>query len=81
MSRKRELSVREQVAKNQDIIDELNEKLAKKTQEVRIIQEISSEINSTLELDQILDIILESMSGVLDSTLAIPEQPRTDIGA
>ncbi len=66
MARRRELSVREQVVKNQDIIDELNEKLARKTQEVRIIQEISSEINSTLELDQILDIILESMSGVLE---------------
>ena len=63
---RKELSVREQVLKNQEIIDELNEKLAQKTQEVKIIQEISSEINSTLELDSILDIILRSMSEVLE---------------
>ncbi len=58
-------SLRNQILGNQEIIDELNEKLARKTQEIRIIQEISSEITSTLDLDKMLNIILRSMDKVL----------------
>ena len=58
-------AIRDQILENQTIIDELNEKLARKSEEVKIIQQISSEINATLELDKILDIILASMESVL----------------
>ena len=59
------LSIKELILENQKIIDELNGKLSRKTKEVRIIQEISSEISSTLDLDKILTIILQSMDEVL----------------
>src|SRR5665213_3462960 len=50
---------------NQAIIDRLNAALARKTDEVRIIQQISAEISATLELDRILVISLEAMDLVL----------------
>jgi class 3 adenylate cyclase len=43
--------LREQIAENQQAIDRLNRDLARKSNEVRIIQQISSEITSTLDLD------------------------------
>jgi adenylate cyclase len=58
-------SIRDQIVDNQKIIDSLNDKLARKTDEVRIIQQISSEISSTLELDRILAISLDAMETVL----------------
>lgn len=58
-------SVRDQMIENQSAIDALNIQLERKTDEVRIIQQISSEINSTLELDRILEIILDAMDSVL----------------
>jgi adenylate cyclase len=61
-----ELSVRDQILQNQEIIDDLNTKLARKSEEVKIIQQISTEIVATLELDKILDTILASMDSVLD---------------
>jgi signal transduction histidine kinase len=57
-------ALRQQILENQKIIDDLNKSLSRKTQEVRIIQEIASEMNATLELDQILHIILESMDNI-----------------
>jgi signal transduction histidine kinase len=54
-------AIKQQVVDNQKIIDELNKDLSRKTQEVHIIQEISREINATLELDEILATILQSM--------------------
>ncbi len=57
--------LRDEMLENQKIIDELNAKLARKTDEVRIIQQISSELNSTLELGRILDIILNALDSVL----------------
>jgi len=60
-----ELSVRDQILQNQEIIDDLNTKLARKSEEVKIIQQISTEIVATLELDKILDTILASMDSVL----------------
>jgi adenylate cyclase len=58
-------SIRNDILENQKVIDELNAKLARKTDEVKIIQQISSEINSTLDLDQILEIILNSLDKIL----------------
>ncbi len=60
-----ELSVRDQILQNQEIIDDLNTKLARKSEEVKIIQQISTEIVATLELDKILDTILAAMDSVL----------------
>ncbi|MDP6588099.1 MAG: GAF domain-containing protein, partial [Alphaproteobacteria bacterium] len=60
-----EPSIREQILQNQEIIDDLNGKLARKSEEVKIIQQISTEIVATLELDKILDTILASMDSVL----------------
>ena len=54
-------SLKDEVVHNQQIIDELNDNLSRKTQEVRIIQQIASEINSTIDLDKVLEIILQSM--------------------
>jgi adenylate cyclase len=58
-------AVRTQFIENQKIIDDLNAKLARKTDEVKIIQQISSELTSTLDLDRVLGIILDSMDSVL----------------
>ena len=58
-------SVRDQLVDNQKIVDRLNAELARKTDEVRIIQQISSEISSTLDLDRILGISLNAMEAVL----------------
>jgi len=58
-------NVRAQIAENQQIIDRLNRELARKTNEVQIIQQISSEITSTLDLDRILETILSAMDRVL----------------
>jgi class 3 adenylate cyclase len=57
--------LREQIAENQQTIDRLNRDLAKKSNEVRVIQQISSEITSTLDLDEVLDIVLRALDGVL----------------
>src|SRR3982074_2916923 len=50
---------------NQAVIDRLNAPLARKTDEVRIIQQVSAEVSATLELDRILAISLEAMDSVL----------------
>jgi class 3 adenylate cyclase len=57
--------LREQIAQNQQTIDRLNRDLAKKSNEVRIIQQISSEITSTLDLDEVLVIVLRALERVL----------------
>jgi len=57
--------LREQIARNQETIDRLNLDLAKRTNDVRIIQQISSEITSTLNLGEVLDIVLGAMERVL----------------
>ena len=59
------LGLREQIAHNQRTIDRLNRELAKKSDEVRIIQQISSAITSTLDLDHVLEIVLGAMDRVL----------------
>ena len=58
-------TVNKQIAENQQIIDRLNRELARKSNEVRIIQQISSEITSTLDLNRILEIILSAMDRIL----------------
>src|SRR5688572_7724769 len=54
--------LKNQVIENQRVIDELN----RKTREVKIIQEISSEINSILDLGSILTSILQSLDRVFE---------------
>jgi class 3 adenylate cyclase len=58
-------ALREEIARNQAIIDRLNRDLAKRTNDVRIIQQISSEITSTLDLGEVLEIVLGAMERVL----------------
>jgi len=60
-----DVDLRGQIAENEKIIEKLNQELAKKSNDVRIIQQISSEITSTLDLDSILEIILRSMDKIL----------------
>jgi class 3 adenylate cyclase len=57
--------LREKIAENQQTIDRLNRDLARKSNEVRIIQQISTEITSTLDLDEVLAIVLRAMERVL----------------
>jgi transcriptional regulator with GAF, ATPase, and Fis domain len=59
------VEIKQQIAENQQIIDRLNRELASKSNEVRIIQQISSEITSTLDLERILEIILGAMDRIL----------------
>jgi serine phosphatase RsbU (regulator of sigma subunit) len=53
--------LKDQIVSNQTLIDQLNAELARKAQEVHIIQEISVEINTTLDLDTILNKMLLSL--------------------
>jgi class 3 adenylate cyclase len=57
--------LRDELARNQETIDRLNRDLAKRTNDVRIIQQISTEITSTLDLREVLDIVLGAMERVL----------------
>ncbi len=68
--------LRAEIARNQETIDRLNQDLAKRTNDVRIIQQISSEITSTLDLEEVLEIVLGAMERVLGfrhSMLLLPE--------
>jgi len=62
-----ELSVRpaaeRQTMGNRETAAELSVELARKTKEVQIIQTIASKVNSTLDLDRTLKIILGAMDG------------------
>ena len=49
----------------------LEDKLAQKTAEVRILQQVSTVINSTLNLDEILDIVLGTMDDLFGFSHAI----------
>lgn len=57
--------LRRDILENQGFIDELNARIRRKNEEIRIIQQISSEINATLDLERILDAILRSSDEVL----------------
>jgi class 3 adenylate cyclase len=57
--------LRAQIAQNQQTIDRLNRDLARVSDEVRVIQQISREITSTLDLDEVLAIVLKAMERVL----------------
>jgi adenylate cyclase len=58
-------SLRTLMVDNQRVIDELNTRIQRRDREVKIIQQISSEINSTLDLDHMLSLILDSLNHVL----------------
>ena len=49
-----------------DALAELTAKLARKNEEIRIIQQISAEVLATLELDEILDVSLKTMAAALE---------------
>ena len=58
----------------------LEDKLAQKTAEVRILQQVSTVINSTLNLDEILDIVLGTMDdlfGFSHSILLLDDSEET----
>lgn len=55
---------KKQFVENQKGIEELNQKLHRKTREVEIIQSISAEILNTLDLEQIFERIMEVMDEV-----------------
>ena len=57
--------LRTQIVQNQQTIDRLNRDLARVSNEVRVIQQISREITSTLDLDEVLAIVLQAMERVL----------------
>jgi class 3 adenylate cyclase len=73
--------LREQIARNQETIERLNRDLAKKSDEVRILQQISSEITSTLDLDEVLEIVLRAMDRVLGFThsMILLRDPAADV--
>ena len=57
--------LREELARNQETIDRLNRDLASRTNDIRIIQQVSTEITSTLDLREVLEIVLGAMERVL----------------
>jgi class 3 adenylate cyclase len=57
--------LREELARNQETIDRLNHHLARRTNDIHIIQQISTEITSTLDLREVLEIVLGAMERVL----------------
>ncbi len=58
-------ALRKEIAENQRTIDRLNRDLAKRSNDVRIIQQVSSEITSSLDLDEVLAIVLRAMEKIL----------------
>ncbi|MGH7960758.1 MAG: GAF domain-containing protein, partial [Candidatus Binatia bacterium] len=72
--------IKKQIAENQQIVDRLNRELARKSNEVQIIQQIASEITSTLDLDRILEIILSAMDRILGfhHTMIVLKDPLAD---
>jgi class 3 adenylate cyclase len=58
-------ALREQIAENQRTIDRLNRDIAKRSNDVRIIQQVSSEITASLDLDEVLAIVLRAMEKIL----------------
>jgi class 3 adenylate cyclase len=58
-------ALRDEIVRNQETIDRLNRDLARRTNDVRIIQQISTEITSTLDLREVQEIVLSAMERVL----------------
>jgi transcriptional regulator with GAF, ATPase, and Fis domain len=58
-------ALREQIAENQRTIDRLNRDLSSRSNDVRTIQQISTEITSSLDLDEVLVIVLGAMQRIL----------------
>ena len=49
-----------------DSVAELNARLERKNEEIRIIQQVSAEVIATLELDEILKVSLRTMEAALE---------------
>src|SRR5690242_9146599 len=58
-------NLRAQIVENQKTIDRLNRDLTKRSNDVRIIQQVSSEITSSLDLCEVLEIVLRAMERIL----------------
>jgi len=73
-------SLRDEIARNQETIDRLNRDLAKRSNDVRIIQQISTEITSTLDLREVLEIVLGAMERVLGfrHSMLLLAEPASD---
>ena len=56
--------IKRQMSENQQKIDQLNDQLSRKTDEIKIIQTISSEILNTLDLETLFDNIMSLMHEV-----------------
>ena len=62
---------------------ELQDRLAQKTAEARILQQVSSKLNSTLDLDEIFDIVLRTMDelfGFRHSLILLLDPARDELG-
>jgi serine phosphatase RsbU (regulator of sigma subunit) len=70
--------LKNQIVSNQRIIDQLNADLVRKAQEVHIIQEISVEINTTLDLDTILNKMLLSLDRTFNFKHSMVLLPHAD---
>jgi len=57
-------AIKQQVLDNQKVIDDLNQLLRRKADEIEIIQAISSEILNTLDLERIFETVLRTMDEV-----------------
>ena len=58
------VELKQQIAENQKAIDKLNDQLSRRTNEIRIIQSISSEILNTLELDTLFASVMRLLHEV-----------------
>jgi class 3 adenylate cyclase/putative methionine-R-sulfoxide reductase with GAF domain len=58
--------LKNKILENQQFLDDLNADLARKTQEIHIIQKLSAEITSSLDLDVILGNMLASLDRTFD---------------
>ena len=58
------VELKQQIAENQKAIDKLNEQLSRRTNEIRIIQSISSEILNTLELETLFASVMRLLHEV-----------------
>jgi adenylate cyclase len=78
--------IKKKIAENQQLIDSLNEKLQRRTDEVKIIQSISSEILNSLDLDRIFQKTMELLDDVFGFNhsmilLKVPNEDKVKVSA
>jgi len=74
-------TLRQQIADNERLIARLNQDLEKKTNDVHIIQQLSGDITSTLDLERIFAIILDAMERTLgfEYIMVLLHNPAEDV--